>query len=219
MEIVVKGKGSLFFTPNEIRMSIRFFTKDISHENVLTKGGNEVLSFINEILLEQGFNREDLKTRNFLIREEKKYNEITKKDHFDGYSYIQDSTLKFKYNMEKFAAMMESISKLENPPYCQINFGVDNEIECKKAVLAKAYEEAFERASAIADAAGKQLKQCMKINFEPFSIGYLSSTSIGGEETFFSEKAMMKSAKVIKSFFTPEDIEVSETLYCLWIAE
>ncbi len=35
----------------------------------------------------------------------------------------------------------------------------------------------------------------------------------------YGEKSIGGAAKAIVNTFTPEDIELSETLYCLWIAE
>ena len=35
-----------------------------------------------------------------------------------------------------------------------------------------------------------------------------------------AEKAIMKTTRdVIQNIFTPEDVEIIETLYCLWITE
>ena len=41
------------------------------------------------------------------------------------------------------------------------------------------------------------------------------------EETIGSvpEKAMRTNKDVIQNIFTPEDVEILETLYCLWVAE
>jgi hypothetical protein len=35
----------------------------------------------------------------------------------------------------------------------------------------------------------------------------------------YAEKASIGAAEAINIVFTPEDIELSETLYCLWLAE
>lgn len=218
MEIIVQGKGTEYFTPDETILNINFYTKGQSYEEALKEGVKNVENFVNEILLNNGFNKDEMKTRSFVVKEDQKYNEITRSYEFDGYSFSQSAKLKFEYNREKIASIMESLSKLNNAPACQINFGVKNEKECKRNILAKAYKDAEEQAQAIAIASGKTLKQCMKVDFKPFTTEYVSQTTFDSD-LMYAEKAVFGAAKTITNTFTPEDIELSETLYCLWIAE
>ena len=73
MEIVVQGRGVEYFTPNEVVLNINFNTKGQSYEEVLASGVNNVSKFVNELLIRNGFNIEDMKTRNFIVKEDKKY--------------------------------------------------------------------------------------------------------------------------------------------------
>ena len=78
-----------------------------------------------------------------------------------------------------------------------------------------AYNDAKEQAKAIADAAGLELSECIKVDFKPFNTEYVSHSNMDSE-------MMMRTAKMgatpekISAIFTPEDILISETLYCLW---
>ena len=220
MEIIVEGKGSSFFTPNEVIINFDFITKGSTYEEVLEVGTRNVFDFIQTLIIGNGFNKEDLKTINFVIREDRKYNEITRKYDFDGYSYNQGAVLRFDYDKDLLARFMESLSKLANPPKSYVNFGVKNENECRKNILAKAYEDAKEQAEAIACAAGNQLRDCVKVDFKPFTTTYVSNSSFEGE-MMYAKAAMGRgsAAEVINNIFTPEDIELTEKLYCLWIAE
>ncbi len=218
MEIIVQGKGTEYFTPDETILNINFYTKGQSYEEALKEGVKNVENFINEILLNNGFNKDEMKTRSFVVKEDQKYNEITKIYEFNGYSFNQGAILKFDYDKEKIASIMEALSKLNNAPTCRINFGVKNEQECKRNILAKAYKDAEEQAQAIALASGKTLKQCMKVDFKPFSTEYISKTTFDSD-LMYAKEVGFGAAKTIINTFTPEDIELSETLYCLWIAE
>ncbi len=218
MEIIVQGTGSELFVPNEVTLSITFYVREAKYENALLSGTEMVESFVNGILLKNDFKKEDLKTRNFTIRKETKYNETTKNYDFNGYSYNQYASLKFDYDKDKLAKLMYEISTLVHPPMYRIDFGVKDKKECKRSVLAKAYKDAEEQAQAIASAAGKTLKQCAKIDFKPFSTDYISSAHMNSD-IMYKETASYSKAKAISDTFTPEDIEVTETLYCLWIAE
>ena len=218
MEIIVQGKGEKFVSPEEVVMTISFTTKGYSYEEVLNNGTKNVKLFVDNILIPNGFSKEDMKTRNFVIREETKYNNITNSHEPDGYSYNQYAVLKYDYDIEKMAKMMEEISRLENPPKCQVNFSVKDEKACRRSILAVAYKDAEEQAKAIANSAGKILKECVKVDFKPFTTEYVSETALNSDIMF--DKALRTgAAPMLVNTFTPEDIQLQETLYCLWIAE
>lgn len=218
MEIVVQGKATEYFTPDEIELNLNFYTKGLTYNDVLLKGVNDVQTFVNEILLMNGFDIHDMKTSSFVIRKEQKYDEVTRSYIFDGFSFNQSANLKFDYDKEKLMKIMEELSTLQNAPSCQINFGVKDIDECKRKILSKAYEDAKMQAEAIALAANKNLKQCMKVDFKPFGSDYISQTSLESNMMYEAAKNSGVSENLYNTF-TPEDIEVSETLYCLWISE
>jgi len=215
MEIITEGKSNDFFTPDTTIININFITKDKNYEEVIKLGSKNVLSFINNILNKIEFEKDDLKTKNFVIREETKYNEITRKYEFDGYSFNQNAILKFDYDKEKINKFISKISKIDNPPVYQINFGLKNENDCKKQLIKKAYNDAFEQAKIIAEASGKELKECVKIDFKPNETSYISQSNINSD--FMYAKSMsIRDTGIITNIFTPEDIEINECLYCLW---
>lgn len=218
MEIVVQGKGIEFIKPDQVVLNINFYKKGNTYEEALEKGVANVQNFVNELLLTNGFQVEDLKTRSFRITEEYRYNSETREQIFDGFKFNQSATLKFDYNKEMLANMMVAISKLTDAPNININFGVKNEKECRRKVLAKAYDEAKNQAEAIAEAAGKTLTKCVKVDFKPFTTSYLSEGDYG-RDFMCAEKAAYGAARNIVNTFTPEDITITETLYCLWISE
>lgn len=57
---------------------------------------------------------------------------------------------------------------MSNPPQYTIGFTVKNIQESKNEALADAYNMAREKAEAIAKAARKTLKECIKTDFRPF---------------------------------------------------
>lgn len=218
MEIIVQGKGVKYITPDEIILNINFYTKGNNYEEALNEGVKNVQNFVDQIVLKNGFTKEEMKTRSFVVREEQKYNEITRNYVMDGYSFNQIAKLKFSYDKERLANIIEELSKLYNAPNCQINFGVKDEKECKKQILAQAYKEAELQAQAIAEAAGKTLKQCVKVDFKPFTTDYISQSNFNSDVAY-NGSYKLGAAPTIINTFTPEDIELSETLYCLWLAE
>ena len=218
MEIIVEGVGTRYFTPNQIILNFNFVTKGNSYDEVLEKGSSNVELFIDGILLPSGFTKHNLKTRNFIIKEETKYNSETNNYEFDSFSYNQVALLKFDYNKEQLSKLMENIATLTNPPMYQISFGLKDLEDAKKEVLKYAYDDAFTQAQTIADATSKKLIGCSKVTFKPFDSAYISESSLG--YGLMNEAKMIRSvSEVIANTFTPEDIKITEKLYCLWIAE
>lgn len=217
METIVEGKGLKYFTPDQVVINFNFITKRTNYEEVLELGSKNVEIFIKDLLEKNNFKETDLKTKNFVIREETKYNEQTRRYEFDGYSFNQNATLKFDYDKNKMAKMMDELSKLSNPPKYQINFGLKNEEEYQKEIIKEAYQDAQNKAKAIAEAAGLELKKCLKVDFKPFTTTYISESSFSSDMMY--AKSSLNGAEIIAKTFTPEDIELIETLYCLWLAE
>jgi len=218
MEIIVQGNGVEYFTPNEVIFNINFNIKEETYEKALMEGVKNVQSFVDEILIKNGFSKDDMKTRSFVIREDQRYDEATRQYVFQGFSFSQNAVLKFDYDKNRIAYIMEAVAKLENAPVCRINFGVKDERECKRRIVEKAYKDAELQAQAIAYASGKNLKQCLKVDFKPFTTDYISKSHLESD-IMDKESALFGAAPSMVNTFTPEDIEISETLYCLWVAE
>lgn len=218
MDIVVEGKASRYFKPDLVCINVNFYTLTESYETALEKGTKNVEQFIENVVEKLNFNKEDLKTRSFNIREENTYNMETKKYEFNGFSYSQSAKFSFDYDMKLIGEFMELTSKLENPPRYQISFDIKNVMNAKSLVLADAFVKAEEKANMIAMAAGKKLKDCIKIDFRPFEERVVSQSRMS-ETMYEKAKFGAEVSESIQNIFTPEDVEITETLYCLWITE
>ena len=225
MDIMVEGTGIRYYRPDQAEINLNFYTKTGFYESALEEGTRDVQVFIEKVLKQMQFSKEDLKTRNFKVYEEKRFDYEKKIEIKYGFAYTQGATLKFDYDINIVAEFMDRVSKLENPPKYTIAFNVKNEQQSKNEAMAEAYNKAKEKAEAIAKSAGKTLKECIKVDFRPFEERVYSRSALGSgvfeaETSDFNVKARkMSTQDTITNIFTPEDIEISETLYCLWIAE
>lgn len=228
MDIIVEGVGKKFYNPDEVEIKLDFYTRADSYERALENGTKNVENFIDDVLEKMGFNKEIMKTRSFRVYEEKQYDYDRKKYIKLGYAYTQQANIKFNYSMNIIAEFMDMVSKLKNPPKYHLLFNVKDIKGCKDEVLAEAYNKAKEKAETIAKAAGKELKECVKTNFIPFEESVVSRSSLNSQDMYMEKEQsfgasnfdMAKKTGVqdtIQTIFTPEDIEITETLYCLWI--
>ena len=228
MDIIVEGVGKKFYTPDEVEINLDFYTRADSYESALENGTKNVDIFINDVLEKMNFNKEIMKTRSFRVYEEKQY-DYDKKIYIKlGYAYTQQANIKFDYSMNTIAEFMDMVSKLENPPKYHLVFNVKDIKKCKDEVLAEAYNKAKEKAETIAKTAGKELKECVKTDFRPFEERVVSRSSLNSQDMYMEKEMSMDGAKfgmakrtgvqeTIQTIFTPEDIEITETLYCLWV--
>lgn len=228
MDIIVEGVGKKFYTPDEVEINLDFYTRADSYESALENGTKNVDIFINDVLEKMNFNKEIMKTRSFRVYEEKQY-DYDKKIYIKlGYAYTQQANIKFDYSMNTIAEFMDMVSKLENPPKYHLVFNVKDIKKCKDEVLAEAYNKAKEKAETIAKTAGKELKECVKTDFRPFEERVVSRSSLNSQDMYMEKEMSMDGAKfgmakrtgvqeTIQTIFTPEDIEIKETLYCLWV--
>ena len=98
MDIMVKGNAKKMCSPDEVRVNINFYTKAQSYEEALINGSKDVESFIINVLEKLNFKDTDLKTNNFRIYEETRYDYETKKEIKLGFAYSQDAAIKFDYS-------------------------------------------------------------------------------------------------------------------------
>lgn len=223
MDIIVQGIGKKYYTPDQVEINLEFYTIADNYEDALERGTYDVQIFIRNVLEEMQISKEMLKTRNFKVYKETRYDYEQKKNIQLGYAYTQGATLKLDYSIDKVAQFMEKASLLQNPPKYRLNFYIKDIKQSKNEALAEAYIDAKQKAEAIANAAGKELKECIKIDFRPFEERIISKSSLNSSEMILEEDRgfKMSSARkvedTIQTIFTPEDIEISENLYCLWI--
>ncbi len=217
MEIIVQGTGTKTVLPDMVQIQIYFEATADTQEEAMRLGILSGEEFVQKILIPNGFVKEDMKTKNFVIREETIYNEATRTHEFAGFHYSQNAKIEFDYDKEKMAKILVEVVSLERPPRCQIYFKVKDEKGVRRDLLKDAYQDAKIQATTIAEAAGMQLGKCAKVDFQPFTNSYASPMN-------FQETAMFKGASRLGSdrilnTFTPEEISLSESLYTLWIAE
>lgn len=226
MDIMVQGEGKRFYKPDEVVLNINFYVNDTTYDTVLEKGTKSVEEFINKVLDSLNIEKERLRTRSYRISQSTRFDYTLKKQIDCGFNYNQNATLKIEYDINKISKFMDTVAKSENPPKYNMTFTIKDQEGVKKEVLSEAYSKAKEKAEIIALSAGKKLKDCIKVDFRPFEERVYSNSRLTDSDLFNADalgSPLMKRGKtstdIIENTFTPEDVEIRETLYCLWITE
>jgi len=215
MEIIVEGISEKLVTPNQVTINLNFNYKNENYEELIKEAISEINDFIKEILNKYNLKNTDLKTTNFIIKKENKYNEKTNTYEFDTYSYNQSANITFMYDNTTLPNIINDISKLSNVPTYSVTFDIQDKEKYKRKLIQEAFEDAKEKAEVISLSANKTLKECIKTDFREVSDFY--------REALFNdnimEARMLNLSKQIFENITPEDIKLTEKIYSIWIAE
>lgn len=219
MDIVVMGKGKLNFKPDQIVINFDFNAKEKTYEQVLKQGTAGVEKYLN-LLLSLGFKKEDFKTRSFRVSENREYDNMKRIYVSKGFVFNQSARIKFDYDMEKLSKLMEKTSACDDAPAYRIDFAIKDEKSAEEELLKLAYKDAEMQAKFIASASGKELKDCVKVSFEPFDEKLTSESRLGSNEMMYCAKASARAvSESIQTVFVPEDVVVEKEIYCLFVTK
>lgn len=222
MDIIVEGTKSKKYKPNEVNINLTFTYLSNEYDKCLEEGLKLVESFVFDSLAKLRIGKENFKTRSFQVRHKTKFDYQNNKEIDLGYEFKQEAFINIDYDINVISNFIEELSKIEKGPKYVMTFGLKELEEAKKEVLNLAYKEMEEKAKVIAEAAGLNLNKCLKVDFKPFSESVISSTSLNEvygvrEANFMAKNA--SSNEVVSKTFVPDDINVSQTLYSLWLAD
>jgi len=214
MEIITEGIAEKLVPPDIVTINLNFNYKNKNYDELLKEAVLEINDFIKEILNKYNLKNTDLKTTNFVIKKENKYNEKTNTYEFDAYSYNQSASITFIYNYTILPNIINDISKLSNAPSYNIVFNIKNKEKYRNELIKEAFENAKEKAEIISLSANKTLKDCIKTDFKEINDIYRENIFNSIMET----KNLNLSNKIFENI-TPEDIKLTEKIYTIWIAE
>lgn len=221
MDIIVEGTKTKSYKPNEININLTFTYVHNEYDICLEEGLKLIDDFVFNTLSKLKIDKENFKTRNFQVRHKTKFDYQNNKEIDLGYEFREDAFINLDYSVDIIANFIEEISKIKNGPKYMMTFGLKELEEAKKEVLKLSYKEMEDKAKVIAEAAGLSLKRCLKVDFKPFTETIISNSNLN--EVYAENSARFAKAssasEVVSKTFIPEDIQVSQTLYSLWLAE
>ena len=220
MEIYASATAKRTYKPENVTVNLTFSVKEKTYEKSLKNGLLAVDDFVNNVLTKIGVTKEDFKTTKFTVNEETIYDSSKNKRIFDGYRFNQYSKITLDYDIKKLSLLMEQISVMENPPSYRAVFDVNDRDEKKNQVIGDAIRFSRTKAEVIALASGKQIEDIVRVDFKPFDgIGHSTQLDSRDFGAYKSAETSYMASNMIENNFTPEDIEISETVYCMFYAK
>ena len=213
--IRVTGKGQLKLRPDTTRITMTLegvypeYGETLRHSSEDTEALKDVLSGF-------GFSRTDLKTLNFSVDTEyESYREReVYKQRFIGYRFQHMLKVEFPSDNERLGRILYALANCAVSPEFRLSYTVSDPEAAKNELLAKAVQDAKEKAAVLARAAGVTL-QCIE------SIDY-SWGEIDIEYRPMERLAKPTQALMAKSYaldIEPDDIEISDTVTVIWEIE
>ena len=229
MQIFVKGQAEREFAPDQIIASVSFSTHADSYDEALKQGVQNVKDYLQFVVDNTDFQISDFKTASYNIREEFHTNRLDPKTEADleknltkrvsdGFFFSQDAAVEFDLNKERLAKLLVLTSKNPNAPRFHINFTLKDPKACERELLADAYNDAKIKAEALVAAAGKHLRDCVRVDIDMpphheavYEGAMMRKTAMRGSINDYDEEI-----RNIDETFQPDDIPISKTINCIW---
>lgn len=203
-QLNVTGEASISVQPERaiVTYSINE-TRDSYDEAIamMTKRIDALSSTLTKI----GFKKEDIKTANFNIRQNRKYRQGEPK----GNEYVASQSLeiRFDHSTKRLLEVLNKTASDESSPSVSIAFGMSEEQEekVKKQLMQMAVKDAKAKAEVLAEATGYTIKSIKEINY---------SAVPNNPRPYKANMGMMKSfAESDMSNFEAKDLTIQDQVF------
>lgn len=210
--ITVKGTGRASVKPDLIVISLELRTSRYKYDDTMKLAGEASQDLLG-VVLQEGFDKDDLKTTNFNVETiSKSYKDAqgNYQRRFAGYECQQNFRLEFALDFDRLSEVLSAIAKAPVKPVFDIRFTVKDSTKVSEELLRNAAENAKEKAEILADASGVKLGEIIDIDY---SWGRIDLYSRSDYRLYDSN---VKMAAEDTPHIVPEDIDVSDEATFVW---
>ena len=210
--IRVTGKGQIKLKPDMMRITMTLEGLHREYGETLRRSSEDTEA-LKDVLSGFGFARTDLKTLNFSVDTE--YESYRKRDaykqRFVGYRFQHMLKVEFPSDNQRLGRILYALANCAVSPEFRLSYTVSDPETAKNELLAKAVEDATEKASVLARAAGVTL-QC--IESIDYSWGEIDIEYRPMERMAKAAQPLMAASYAMD--IEPDDIELSDTVTVVW---
>jgi uncharacterized protein len=193
--ISVQGKGTATAEPDLVRLSFQINTLQMEYETAVTQL-NERVDQLRRDVAEVGIDPKDLKTTSFDISPKQHWSSEEEEYLFLGFEAEHDLHLEMPLEQDQLNRTLMQLAQSASGATFSIYFAVKDQDILRKQVLADAVVKAKENAQTLAQSAGVQLGEILRIDY-------------GWTEVRFEERVMSYDAAEMPCAPMP-DIEPAE---------
>ena len=233
MQIFMSGRGEKDFAPDQILAGVEFSYHAASYDEALKGGVERIKAYIDGIADATDFSADDFKTNAYSVREQFHYNRIEPKTPEDldkvlekrvseGFFFTQIASLEFDYDKMRLAKLLAISSKIPGAPMLHVSFKLKDRESKLRELIPIAYDDARMKAEALASAANKHLRDCVRVDIDGTGsnipmpresmMAETAKCRIGGAPRDDFEEEIQN----IDETFKPDDITLSKSISCVW---
>ena len=164
----VIGKASLSIKPDLTSIKFTLAKTKTNYEELIAEVDNDT-NLLKDILVNLGFIRTDVKTKNFII--EPNYEQIKDNDgkyinKLVGYKYTETINISFNKNHKLLTNILNEVAKTKLNPQINIEYSLKAENRLKAKLVNEAVKDAKNKAKILAKAVGIILVDIISINYD-----------------------------------------------------
>lgn len=199
-------------SPDIIILQFDIDAIDYEYASAIIKLNSRVEKLRNAIV-KNGIDKDALKTTDFRVQEERKYDDKKREYIFEGFKATHDVEVEIPFDNDLANAIIKCLSSQEEHLTFRINFGVKDPGIYKKELMENTVKNAMFQADVISKAAGVSLKEIICINSSFSEFRFRTDDSV-----LFEERIEMNCSEA-KPDFTPKDIKGSDSITITWKIE
>ena len=210
----VTGKGMIRLKPDTVRVAMTLEGMEPDYAETLRRSAADT-ERIRSALIEAGFSREELKTRNFNVQTEYEgYQEDgVYRQRLVGYRFIHELEIEFPWDNERLGAVLNAITDAALSPNLRISYTVKDREAAKNALLGLAVADAKAKAEALTAAAGVKLLDVLQINYA------IGENEFAVHPVLYAGAARKMCADNAAPEIVPEEITAEDTVTIVWAIE
>lgn len=203
-QLNVTGQASLSIQPERTIITYSINETRDSYDQAISLMTQRI-DALTSSLVKIGFKKDDIKTANFNIRQNRKYRQGEPK----GEEYVASQTLeiRFDHSTKRLLEVLNKTASDESAPSVSIAFGMSDEQEkaVKQQLMKMAVADAKTKADILAEATGYGIKGIKEINY---------GGSSSGPRPYAANMGMMKSfAESDMSNFEAKDLTITDQVF------
>ncbi|MCG8477015.1 MAG: SIMPL domain-containing protein [Cytophagales bacterium] len=209
--LVITGRGLEKIAPDQVNISLNLDQRNPDYLQCV-KDLNNRIEQLTKAFEAKGFNPKTIKTSNYNIRQESRYNNKINRSEFVGYIASYRINIKFPFKQKlidkAFSAIVSSLTQVS----FNMGYTIAEPEKVKGRLIAKAVADARKKANILAKASGVELGEVVSIDYSEKTPGIYPEPY----RVSFKDNARLQMDAMGAPEANPEDIQLTDQVTITW---
>jgi len=211
--LIITGIGKLSVNPDLVIIRFPLETQNFNYA-IAVDDLNRLVNLLRDMIEPLGLDRKELKTQDFRVVKDTKYNKTNGLYEFIGFTARHSLILEIPMDNSLTNKIITSIIKLDSRIEFKISFGIKDKESCLQSLIENAIKNAKEKATIIAKTSDVTLREILNINYSFSDILFHSDTDL-----FYDSDCNSEVCEKSMPDINPSDIEMNENITITWRIE